>query len=241
MTTKQPLTGIFSMSELSGKQLVGKEIAQYAKNNQVIGIGTGSTVDAAIDALAERIKLEKLNLSFVPTSYQTTWRCEKFGFQVKSQNFSGDIDWGFDGADAVDTKGHAIKGKGGALLEEKVLAKKCLKYFIIVDDSKVVSDICIHCAVPVEVIPSARKLVEAELNVLGAKSCTLRDGLPGKHGPVITEHGNIILDVQFPTFFDGLEGKIKSIVGVVESGLFERYANAVLVARKNAIETLPIR
>lgn len=226
------------MKEHLGKALVGKEIAQYAKNNDVIGVGTGSTVDAAINALAERIKNEGLSITVIPTSYQTTWRCEQLGFRVLSQNYTGLIQWGFDGADAVDAHGNAIKGKGAAMLEEKILAKKCAKYYIIIDDSKQCADICAHCAVPVEVIPSARGLVEKELQKLGAKEIVLRDGLPGKHGPVITEHANIILDAAFASFTPGLETKIRSIVGVVESGLFERYADTVLVAKKDGVESL---
>lgn len=226
------------MKEHVGKALVGKEIARYAKNNDVIGVGTGSTVDAAINALAERIKNEGLSITVIPTSYQTTWRCEELGFRVLTQNYTGEIQWGFDGADAVDAQGNAVKGKGAAMLEEKILAKKCSKYYIIVDDSKQCADVCKHCAIPVEVIPSARALVERDLRKLGVKEITLRDGAPGKHGPVITEHANLILDASFASFTPGLEAKIKSIVGVVETGLFERYADVVLVAKKDSVDTI---
>ena len=223
-----------------GKIIVGKEVAQYAKNGQVIGIGTGSTVDAAIEALSLRVKNEGLQFTVVPTSYQTAWRCEELGLTVRGQNAGLTIDWGFDGADAVDKKGHAIKGKGAALLEEKILARKCSKYFLIVDDSKMCLDVCNHSAVPVEVFPSAKNLAIQGLQALGAKKIELRDGRPGKHGPVITEHGNVIFDVTFASFREGLEKEIKAITGVVESGLFEKVAHVVIISRPDGVETITL-
>jgi ribose 5-phosphate isomerase A len=154
--------------------------------------------------------------------------------------FPDEIAWGFDGADAVDPAGNAIKGKGGALLEEKILAKKCLNYTLIVDGTKLAADVCIHCAIPVEIVPSARSIVEAGLKSLGAVTMGLRDAEPGKHGPAVTEHGNILLDVSFAEFEPGLEAKIKGLVGVVDSGLFEGYADTVLVARSGIVETRTI-
>jgi ribose 5-phosphate isomerase A len=215
---------------LDAKALVGLEIAKKVTTNSIIGVGTGSTVDAAISAIAERIKNENLVIQVVPTSYQSAWACTEAGLTVLSPTYAHEISWGFDGADAVDKKGNAIKGKGAAMLEEKVLAHKCREYFLIVDDSKVADDICKKCAIPVEVLPSGYGLALSGLKKIGATEISLRDGKPGKHGPVLTERGNIILDAIFTSFSDGLEQRIKSITGVIDSGLFENCANKIFVA-----------
>jgi ribose 5-phosphate isomerase A len=143
--------------------------------------------------------------------------------------YVGEISWGFDGADQVTPERCAIKGKGGALLQEKILAKRCREYTIIVDSSKLVERLGVGCPVPVEVVPQAVSLVEGGLIKLGAKEVTLRSG-SGKHGPVITEAGNVLLDVVFSEIDCDLERRIKQITGVVESGLFCGYISEVLVA-----------
>ena len=206
------------------KELVGQEIARMVKDGDTIGVGTGSTVDAALVAIGDRIQKERLSIRAVTTSYQSAWRCEEIGFTVLHPEYMGKVDWGFDGADAVDSQLRAIKGRGAALLEEKIVAKLSRSYFLIVDESKVTEDICQLCAVPVEVTPSARRISEQGLKHIGATEITLRNAVSTKHGPVITERGNIIIDAKFENFRPGLEAEIKSIVGVVESGVFENYA-----------------
>lgn len=123
------------------------------------------------------------------------------------------------------------------MLQEKILAKRCKKFIIIVDDSKVVTQLGAGCPVPVEVIPEARSIVEEGIRALGAAELTLRTG-SGKHGPVITEAGNIIIDAVFPAITEGLEREIKSLVGVVESGLFIGYAHELLVAGAQGVVSL---
>lgn len=220
------------------KEELGKRIAQKVKNGEIIGVGTGSTVDAAISAIAERVKLEKLDVSVVPTSYQSAWACESIGLRVLSPMYTQKLSWGFDGADAVDKDGNLVKGKGGALLEEKILAKKCFSYIIVADESKLTSDICKLCAIPIEVIPSSLGSVKEDLLKLKVTTISLRESGAGKHGPVITERGNIIIDASFSAMRVGLERDIKNIVGVVESGLFEKYATEVWIATKDGINTI---
>ncbi len=220
------------------KEIVGKEIAGLVKDGEIIGVGTGSTVDAALNALSVRIKNEKLSVKVVTTSYQSAWRCEEIGLTVLNSSFRGALAWGFDGADAVDGDMRAIKGKGAAMLEEKIIAARCKEYYLIVDDSKVAKDICVHCAVPIEVVPTARTVVEDGLKSIGAAEMVLRNAVSTKHGPVITERGNIIIDAKFPSFRTGLEQEIKSIVGVVESGLFENYATQVWIAGAEGLKKI---
>jgi len=219
------------------KEIVAKEIAARVRNGDVIGVGTGSTVDLAIDEIAKRCKAEKLSIYVVPSSRESAIRCELAGLIVLAPTTSANLSWGFDGADEVDSRLRLIKGKGAAMLQEKILAKKCPKFFIIVDDSKLVKRLGEKFAVPVEVIPEAQSLVLQGLKKLGATEVKLREG-SGKHGAVITESGNIILDARFAEIDDTLEARIKSLTGVVDSGIFTDICNEVLVASSAGFKTL---
>lgn len=219
------------------KEIVAREIAARVKSGEIVGVGTGTTVDAALTEIGKRVRAEGLQLSVVPTSYQSAWRCQELGLTVMHPGYRGNLSWGFDGADQVNSAKWAIKGKGGAMLQEKILAKRCQSFILIVDESKVVPELGVGCAIPVEVIPEALSIVEEGLKRLGAKEISIRSG-GGKHGPVITEQGNIILDASFSKIASHLEGEIKSIVGVVDSGLFIGYATEVLVAGGKGVYSL---
>jgi ribose 5-phosphate isomerase A len=216
------------------KEIVGQEIAKRIKDGEVLGVGTGTTVDSALAAIGVRIREEGLRISVVPTSYQSAWRCQELGLTVMYPGYNGHLSWGFDGADQINQERWAIKGKGGALLQEKLLAARCKHFIIIVDETKVVSHLGAGCPIPVEIIPEAKLLAEEGLRNLGATELTLRSGT-GKHGPIITERGNIIVDAAFPSISIGLEKDIKQVLGVVESGLFIGYAGEVIVAGKSGI------
>lgn len=219
------------------KELVAQEIAKRVKSGDVIGVGTGTTVDAALEAIGKRVKLEGLIVSVVPTSLQSAWRCQELGLTVLNTGYNGYLSWGFDGADQVTKERWAIKGKGAALLQEKILAKKCKKFIVIVDQSKLVENLGVGCPIPVEVIPEGLILAKAGLSELGAKDLTVRTG-SGKHGPVITERGNIIIDATFNKITANLEAQIKSVTGVVESGLFVGYISEVLVGDDRGVRTI---
>ena len=219
------------------KEIVAQEIAKRVKTGDVIGVGTGTTVDAALAAIGERVKAEGLRVTVVPTSYQSAWRCQELGFTVMYPGYRGFLSWGFDGADQVTKARWAIKGKGGAMLQEKILAKRCKHFVVIADESKLVEALGVGCPIPVEVVPSALILAEEELRKAGATEVSIRSGT-GKHGPVITEAGNLILDASFSKITEALEGEIKRITGVVESGLFIGYISEVLVAGASGIRTL---
>jgi len=208
---------------------VGRAIAARVKNGETLGVGTGSTVDAALKSISARIQQEKISVRVVPTSLQSAWRCEEIGLTVMHPGYCGDLAWGFDGADEVDDRLRLIKGKGGAMLQEKILAARCKEFIVIVDATKVVTRLGQSCAIPLEVVPTGLSIVQRELPQLGAGKFEVRQAVK-KHGPVITEAGNIIVDVSFPEISDQLESQIKGIVGVVESGLFTRYASEVWVA-----------
>lgn len=223
------------------KEELGKEIAKRVKDGDVIGIGTGSTADCAIKSIGERIKNEGISVKGLTTSLASALLCAEYNIDVLDPlSFDSSLDWGFDGADEVDPKGRLIKGRGGAMLMEKIVASRCKKYIIIVDESKIVKKLGDKCAIPVEIIPQSIHPVKNALRKLGAKEVILRFSTQGKYGPVISDAGNIILDVKFSEIPDSLEDKIKQIPGVVDSGLFLKYANEVLIYKKTEIEVMKI-
>lgn len=219
------------------KEIVAKALAQRVQHGEVIGVGTGSTVDAALVEIGRRVAAEQLSLKVVPTSLQSAWRCQEIGLDVLYPGFRGELAWGFDGADEVNDELWLIKGKGGALLQEKILAARCKEFIIIVDESKLVKKIGESCAIPLEVIPEAIAVVEKKLREFNPREIVIREGT-GKKGPVITEAGNIIVDVLLPTIERTTDQRLKSIVGVVETGLFIDYASEVIVGSASGTRTI---
>ena len=212
----------------AGKQKVADQIAAKVKDGDVLGVGSGSTVYMALLAIAERIKAEKLHVLAIPTSLEISMFCSKLGIP-QTTLYEHNPDWLFDGADEVDPDDSLIKGRGGAMFKEKLLISSSAVNYIIVDDSKVVKKLGTNFPVPIEVFPQALLHVEAELKKLGANSIVLRPA-KGKDGPIITENNNLILDCYFDEIGKSMERDIKSITGVIESGLFIGYNLEILVA-----------
>ena len=173
----------------------------------------------------------------VVSSLDSARLCEEVGITVLHSGYRARVDFGFDGADAIDDSLRAIKGKGGAMLREKILASRCASYVLISDESKFTDNLAAKCSVPVEVIPEALDYAIGELAELGAKDISLRAAI-AKHGAVITEFGNFIVDVRFDDIPNSLEQKVKAIVGVVESGLFLSQANEALIAGDKGIRSI---
>jgi ribose 5-phosphate isomerase A len=217
-----------TISNRAGKQKVADKIVAKIKDGDVIGVGSGSTVFLTLFAVAERIKAEKLNILAISTSIEISMACSKLGIPLTSLH-EHKPDWCFDGADEVDPNKSLIKGRGGALFKEKLLISSSPLNYIIVDDTKLVDKLGSKFPVPVEVFPSALLHVEDALKALGATEIVLRLA-GGKDGPVITENGNLLLDVKFNEIDTDMERKIKAITGVIESGLFINYNIEVLVA-----------
>ncbi|MES2276908.1 MAG: ribose 5-phosphate isomerase A [Bacteroidota bacterium] len=212
----------------SGKEKVAREIAAKVKDGDVLGVGSGSTSYLALLAIADRVRAEKLNIMAIPTSLEITMFCSKLGIPVTSL-LEHKPDWLFDGADEVDPNKSLIKGRGGAMFKEKMLIRSSPVNYIIVDDSKMVDKLGTNFPVPIEVFPQALLLAESGLKKLGAQEIKLRPA-KGKDGPIISENGNLIIDCKFGEIGDGLEKEIKSITGVIESGLFMGYELNILMA-----------
>jgi ribose 5-phosphate isomerase A len=207
-----------AISNRAAKEALGRQMADKVEDGQVVGVGSGSTAYLAVLAIGERVRREELGVSVICTSPELTLVCAAVGLPVASL-LQARPDWAFDGADEVDPDRNLIKGRGGAMFMEKVLMWASPRNFILVDPSKLVSKLGTKFPIPVEVLPVALRLVEYELQALGATEMPLRLAV-GKDGPVVTENGNFILDVRFGAIHKELERDIKAIPGVIESGLF---------------------
>jgi ribose 5-phosphate isomerase A len=201
----------------------------YVEDGMVVGVGTGSTVNHFIDALAAR---RDRIAGAVSSSEASTSRLRAAGIEVLELNSTGDLMLYVDGADEANPSLQLIKGGGGALTREKIVAAASRRFVCIVDDSKLV-DVLGRFPLPVEVIPMARSLVARRILRLG--------GQPVWREGVVTDNGNVILDVHNLEILDppALETEINQIAGVVTVGLFARRpADVLLVARPDRVETL---
>jgi ribose 5-phosphate isomerase A len=215
------------------KKILGNKIAERVKDGDCIGLGTGTTAEQAIRAIGKRVKEESLNLTAVSTSVISTSIALEYGIKVLPLDGQINLSWGFDGADEVAKNGSLLKGRGGAMLKEKIVATALPELIIIVAEQKLVSNITDHYPIPVEIIPSARSIVENQLMTLGVNFMEIRTGT-NFYGPLFTENGNNILDIKFPKLSEDLLNKVKLITGVVEHGYFPNSPKyKILVAKEN--------
>ncbi len=219
--TVQEIAWNGEISNYEEKLRIANKIAKRVKDGDVIGIGSGSTSFVATTEIAKRMKAENLNIIGIPTSYEINMLCNQLGIPTTNL-MSKKPDWSFDGADEVNDKNWLVKGRGGAMYREKLNIASSEVSYILVDNSKFVDNICDKFPIPVETVPEAINYVRDELFKLGAEDVVLRLA-KGKDGPVITEHGNVILDVTFRNVDETLERRLKAVVGVVETGLFIGY------------------
>ncbi len=217
------------MDQNAKKKAVAEAAVKYIKADTIVGVGTGSTVNFFIDALAE---IKHTIVGAVSSSDASTERLKAHGIEVFSLNEVDALDVYVDGADEITEHKHMIKGGGAALTREKIVAAVAKTFVCIVDDSKQVP-VLGNFPLPVEVIPMARSYVARELVKLG--------GDPVYREGVITDNGNVILDVHNLSIVNPreLETTINGIVGVVTNGIFaNRGADVVLVATENGVLTL---
>ena len=212
----------FAISNREAKLAVADRVAASAESGQTIGAGSGSTAFLAVHAIARRVRSGELkDITLVPTSLEIEMTIAGLGMKV-GDLFVDEPAWLFDGADEFDPNGNLIKGRGGAMFREKLLFQATRDRRVVVDASKGVEKLGSNFPVPVEIVPRALPTVLPKLQELGAVNAEIRTGA-GKDGPVITELGNVIADCHFEGIADNMEGEIKKITGVVESGLFQGY------------------
>ncbi len=219
-----------TQDELKHKVALGA-LDYFDDYDMVVGIGTGSTVNCLIDVLP---RVKNRIEACVSSSEETTKRLKEHGFIVKELNQTGPLSLYIDGADECDTHNRLIKGGGGALTREKIIAAASDKFICIVDESKMVN-ILGRFPLPVEVIPMAQSHVGRALAKLGGQP-ELRQGFT-------TDNGNIIIDVHNLKIIDPLklEGEINNIAGVVCNGIFAHQKSyATLVANIDGIKTQKI-
>jgi ribose 5-phosphate isomerase A len=211
------------------KQVAGRRAAELARDGMVLGLGTGSTVLFTLQRLAERIREEGLALRGVPTSVETERRAAELGIPLVTLEEVARVDLTIDGADEVDPAFHLVKGGGGALLREKVVASISDREVIVIGPDKLVDRLAARFPLPVEVTAFARPVVARALVQLGFEP-HLRVHQGGE--PYRTDNGNEILDARFP---GGLadpattERQLLAIPGVVECGLFVGLCHAVVI------------
>jgi ribose 5-phosphate isomerase A len=218
------------------KKKVGYRAAELVKDGDIVGLGTGSTTHYFIEKLGKRIKEEEMEIKGIPTSYQSFLLAKDSGITITTlEEYS--IDIAVDGADEVDSQLNLIKGGGAAHTLEKIVDESANRFVVIVDDSKIVETLG-KFPVPLEVIPEARRTVSDHVKKY--------NGIPvlrmaeRKDGPVITDNGNFILDVNFGSVEDPeyLEKELNSIPGVVENGIFAGIVDEVIVGTKEGLKTL---
>jgi len=219
------------------KQTAAEKAVALIEDGMILGLGTGSTAKLAVDALGKRVAAG-LRVIGIPTSEATAQQARSLGISISTLDEHLEIDLTIDGADEVELGPlNLIKGRGGALLREKIVASASRRLVIIVDESKLVERLGSRFAVPVEVVPFGWPVAARKLEALGAKG-TLRRGADGK--PFITDGGHYIVDCAFGTIASAakLECDLNSIVGVVEHGLFLGMASQVIVAGQVGVKVL---
>lgn len=223
------------------KRAVAEAAAALAEDGMVMGLGSGSTASAAVTALGRRVA-QGLRITGIATSQKTEALARSLGIPLTTLDETSHIDLAIDGADEVERGTLSlIKGRGGALLEEKLVAAASRRFAIVVDESKVVDRLCAgREPIPVEVVPFGWKGTAERLRQLGAV-WKMREGADG--GPFVTDGGHYILDCRFPPFDSTAEllRQIDGTIGVVEHGLFLGMATEVLVARSGAADAVEVQ
>ena len=215
------------------KKAVAQSAVDQIQNGMILGLGSGSTAALMIEALAMKIKSGEIkDVVGVTTSFQGEVLASELGIPLKSLSSVSEIDLAIDGADEVDPKFQLIKGGGACHVQEKLVAALARKFIVVVDSTKLVDKLNLDFKLPVEVIPSAWKQVQKTLKTFGGKG-ELRMAKK-KAGPIVTDQGNLILDLTFINGIDKpefLENQINNIPGVLENGLFVNMTDEVLVGK----------
>jgi ribose 5-phosphate isomerase A len=215
------------------KRLAAERAIEFIQDGQIVGLGTGSTAKYAIEGIAAKVR-EGFKVTGVPTSLATERMAQELGIPLTSLNEVPAVDITIDGADEVDGSLNMIKGGGGALTREKLVALASTKRVIIVDDRKLVSTLGESWPVPVEVLEFAWTRSAMMLNALGCTSELRRRGAEAFE----TDNGNYILDCRFESFGDlaEMEKSIKLIPGVIECGLFLGIADVLVIGYDDRVE-----
>ncbi len=221
------------MSDLQDqmKQAVAAAATEQIRSGMVVGLGSGSTAALMIQALGAKLQSGELSdIVGVPTSFQGEVLAAELGIPLQSLNAVDRIDLAIDGADEVDPAFQLIKGGGACHVQEKLVAVRAKRFVVVVDSTKLVDTLNLGFLLPVEVLPGAWRQVQGQLKAMGGEA-QLRMAVK-KAGPVVTDQGNLVLDVKFAGGIGdpaALEAAINNVPGVLENGLFVNLTDQVLV------------
>jgi ribose 5-phosphate isomerase A len=217
------------------KQLVAAAAAQLVEDGMTVGLGSGTTAALMVEALGRRVASEGLRLVGVPTSVATADLAQSLGIPLRELDDVASLDLNIDGADEIDPRFQMIKGRGGALLREKIVASAARRRVTVITADKRVEQLGRTAPVPIEVSPVGVSHLAARLEALGATS-TIRLGPDGAR--YVTDGGNLIVDCQFTTIEDApaLDAALQQIVGVFETGLFIGLCDLLIVGHADHVE-----
>ena len=222
---------------MDAKQRVGFRAAEFVREGMRVGLGTGSTAYWLVERLGARVREEGLSVRCVPTSRRTEEQALGLGIPLVSLGEAGELDLAIDGADEIGPGLALIKGGGGALLREKLVASAARRFVVIADASKRV-DVLGRFPLPVEVVPFAWELTARRVAAVTKAEAVLRRGEGGE--AYVTDNGNYILDCRCGEIPDPArtEREWKALVGVVESGLFVGMADLAVVSTDDDVEII---
>ena len=220
------------------KKLAAETALDHIETDQVIGIGSGSTIEYLIQFLKERIQTERLKIEAVPTSYQSQLLLIQNNIPTTSLLEYPELDVAIDGADEIDSSLNLIKGGGAALTQEKIVDSSAKKFIVIADESKKVKRLGEKMAIPLEILPLSLNTVIKNLTKY-TPNCVLRQAIK-KMGPVITDNGNFILDIRIQNIQNPkkTELELNGIPGVVENGLFVEMTDIAYIGTQSGIEKI---
>jgi ribose 5-phosphate isomerase A len=215
---------------MNDKELVAHTVAQQVKDGMCVGLGTGSTANYFIEALAKRHHEQGLQITVVASSVVSTLKAQQLGLPLIAIEHLNHLDLYVDGADEVTPDLTLLKGRGADLVREKLLVEASEQFWVLVDSSKFVSRLGERFAIPIEVMPFAWQLVKHQLETLGATG-ELRKNASGD-GLIVTSHGSLVLDMVFDSQLDSqtLNNVLNNTAGIVEHGIFYRLASGVFCA-----------
>ncbi len=212
---------------MNEKQQIAEQAAQGIRSGMCVGLGTGSTANLFIEALAARVERDKLEITCVASSIISSIKARQCGLPLVSMEQLSTLDVYVDGADEVAPGLNVLKGRGSDLVREKLLAQSSREFWVLADSSKFVSRIGEHYPIPIEVLPFAWQMVKAKLEACGGKG-DLRPNA-AKDGLHVTSHGSLVLDMLFnEADIEALDHQLNKIAGIVEHGIFVNLVTAVI-------------
>lgn len=224
-----------STTEINDKQRVANHAANLVEEGMIVGLGTGSTANYFIEQLAHRKQHENLQFTAVASSVVSTIKAQQLGLNMMAIEHLSQLDLYVDGADEVSPEMSLLKGRGFDLVKEKLLAQASSKFYVLVDNSKIVSRIGELFPIPVEVAPFSWQMVLRSLQQIGGAG-ELRKNANGD-GLAISSQGNLIIDMAFDASLNAeeLNAELNAVPGIIEHGIFYQLATTIFIGDKGKI------